>query len=163
MLTFLSISAVMLIWGIRKDVRGLMLPWLVLWAILCLGQVKEKYSALMFSRVDMDWKPDPICVILSLVRHNLWDFLINLHLCHLYSRDNYSCYWSSLYLTSLCLGHVRTVVDIWLLHLPGGSVRCPGGLCLDVIQHLLLVGGEEPLQKCQVVPEPWYWGASGVC
>ena len=38
MLTALIVSAVLLIWGIRKDVRGLMLPWLVLWSILCLGQ-----------------------------------------------------------------------------------------------------------------------------
>ena len=38
MLTFLTISAILLIWGIIKDVRGLMLPWMSLWAILCLGQ-----------------------------------------------------------------------------------------------------------------------------
>jgi len=38
MLTLMAISGVMLIWGIRKDVRGLMLPWMVLWYILCLGQ-----------------------------------------------------------------------------------------------------------------------------
>merc|ERR1712107_309480 len=81
MLTALIVSAVLLIWGIRKDVRGLMLPWLVL----------------------------------------------------------------------------------WLLHISRVSVRCSGGLRLDELQHLLLVGGEEPLQERQVVPEPRHRGAAGIC
>ena len=38
MLTAILISAVLLIWGVRNDVRALMLPWMVLWTILCLGQ-----------------------------------------------------------------------------------------------------------------------------
>merc|ERR1712045_886747 len=37
-LTLLILAAVLLIWGITKDVRGLMIPWLGLWFILCLGQ-----------------------------------------------------------------------------------------------------------------------------
>ena len=42
-------------------------------------------------------------------------------------------------------GHVRPLAHLWLLHLPRGGVRCPGGLCLDVLQHLLLVGRQESL------------------
>ena len=38
MLMLLILAAVLLIWGITKDVRGLMIPWLGLWFILCLGQ-----------------------------------------------------------------------------------------------------------------------------
>ena len=49
--------------------------------------------------------------------------------------------------------HVRHVVDLWLLHLPGRSIRSLGGLRLARLQHLLLVGGQEPLQERQVVPE----------
>merc|ERR1712213_271794 len=50
----------------------------------------------------------------------------------------------------------RPLAHLWLLHLPRGGVRCPGGLCLDVLQHLLLVGRQEPLQECQMVPESRY-------
>ena len=39
MLTAILISAVLLVWGVRNDVRALMLPWMVLWSILCLGQL----------------------------------------------------------------------------------------------------------------------------
>ena len=53
-------------------------------------------------------------------------------------------------------GHVRPLAHLWLLHLSRGGVRCPSGLCLDVLQHLLLVGRQESLQECQMVPESRY-------
>ena len=60
-------------------------------------------------------------------------------------------------------GLLWSLAHIRLLHLPGGNLRCSGGLWLDGLQHLLLVGGEESLQERQVVPESRYWGPSGVC
>ena len=38
MLVLMMISGIFLIFGVRNDVRGFMLPWMVLWSILCLGQ-----------------------------------------------------------------------------------------------------------------------------
>merc|ERR1712128_45733 len=41
--------------------------------------------------------------------------------------------------------HVWHVADFRLLHLSGRSFRSSGGLRLAVVQHLLLVGSQEPL------------------